>query len=144
MENKQLTEKQFNSIKEFEQIRKERNEKFIVYVKTISTMSVGFLGIMLSLADTEKMSCMKHLFYSITITATSLGILASLIALYGEIASLSVLLNNLQNKIKKHIEENIDKQIFAESDPKGYMTAYYFSLFFFVCALVSATLYSWF
>ena len=144
MENKQLTEKQFNSIKEFEQIRKDRNEKFIVYVKTISTMSVGFLGIMLSLADTDKMNCMKHLFYSITITATSLGILASLIALYGEIASLSVLLNNLRNNIKQHIAENTDKQIFAESDPKEYMIAYYFSLFFFVCALASATLYSWF
>ena len=144
MEKKQLTETQFNSIKEFEQIRKERNEKVIVYIKTISTMSVGFLGIMLSLADTEKMNCMKHLFYSITITATSLGILASLIALYGEIASLSVLLNNLRNNIKKQIAENTDKQIFAESDPKGYMISYYFSLVFFVCALVSATLYSWF
>lgn len=139
-----MTENQFNAIKEFQQIRKERNDKYIIYIKTIVTMAVGFLGIMLSLADTEKMSCLKHLFYSITISTTSLGILASLIALYGEIASLSILLSNLQNDIKKHIDENSDKQIYSESDPKSYMIAHYISLVSFVLTLVSATLYSWF
>lgn len=139
-----MTENQYNAIKAFQEIRNDRNEKYMIFVKTITTMAVGFLGILLSLADTEKMNCIKHLFYLILTSATALGILFSLIILYGEIASLSILLNNHRNNILKQGEEKSDNKVFSDADPKGYMIAHYLCLFFFVCSLVSAILYSWF
>lgn len=139
-----MTENQHNAIKEFQEIRNIRNEKYMIFVKTITTIAVGFLGILLSLADTEKMSCIKHLFYSLLTSTTALGILCSLIVLYGEIASLTILMNNHHNKLLKQVEEGSDNKTFSEADPKGYMIAHYFCLFFFVCSLVCAILYSWF
>lgn len=138
-----MTEKERNYIKEYHRIQKERNEKYMTYLKTVTTMAVGFLGIMLSLADTGKMSCIKHLFYSITVTSTTLGILASLIMIFGEIISLTMLRNNLHDKAKELLEGNNDL-IFSSSDPKGYKIVHFFWIFFFVVSLVSATLYSWF
>ena len=104
-----MTENQHNAIKEFQEIRNIRNEKYMIFVKTITTIAVGFLGILLSLADTEKMSCIKHLFYSLLTSTTALGILCSLIVLYGEIASLTILMNNHHNKLLKQVEEGSDK-----------------------------------
>lgn len=138
-----MTEQDKSYIAEFHRVQNERNEKYMTYVKTVTTMAVGFLGIMLSLADTEKMSCVKHLFYSITVTATSLGILACLIISFGEIASLTLLRNKIYDKAMKQSGENSNLSLIS-SDPKYYMIAHYFWIFFFVCALVSAILYSWF
>ncbi|RTY86743.1 hypothetical protein EKL32_27245 [Flavobacterium sp. GSN2] len=138
-----FTEKEQAYIKEFHSIQKERNEKYMVYVKTVTPMAIGFLGIMLSLADTDKMSCMKHLFYSITITATSLGILASLITSFGEILSLTDLRNNIRDKALQ-LKGGIDNGIPPVTDIKWFEIFHYIWVFSFVCALVSATLYSWF
>lgn len=138
-----MTEQDKSYIAEFHRVQNERNEKYMTYVKTVTTMAVGFLGIMLSLADTEKMNCIKHLFYSITVTATSLGILASLIISFGEVVSLTVLRDKIYDKAMKQSGLN-DNVTLLSSDPKHYMIVHYFWIFFFVCALVSATLYSWF
>ena len=115
----------------------------MVYVKNVTPMAIGFLGIMLSLADTEKMNCMKHLFYSITITATALGILASLVTSFGEILSLTDLRNNIRDKALQ-LKDGIDNGIPPESHIKWLQIFHYIWVFSFVCALVSATLYSWF
>lgn len=143
MEKEQLTETQRDYIKEFHSIQKERNEKYMAYVKTITPMAIGFLGIMLSLADTEKMNCMKHLFYSITITATALGILAALIASFCEIISLTDLRNKIRDKVFQ-LQGGIDNGIPPATDIKWFEVFHYIWVFSFVCALVSATLYSWF
>lgn len=143
MEKEQLTETQRDYIKEFHSIQKERNEKYMAYVKTITPMAIGFLGIMLSLADTEKMNCMKHLFYSITITATALGILAALIASFCEIIFLTDLRNKIRDKVFQ-LQDGIDNGIPPATDIKWFEIFHYIWVFSFVCALVSATLYSWF
>ncbi|MFV8355479.1 hypothetical protein ACNQGB_04765 [Flavobacterium sp. XS1P32] len=138
-----FSEKEKAYIKEFHSIQKERNEKYMVYVKTVTPMAIGFLGIMLSLADTDKMNCMKHLFYSITITATALGILASLITSFGEILSLTDLRNNIRDKALQ-LKDGIDNGTPPETDIKWFEIFHYIWVVSFVCALVSATLYSWF
>ena len=138
-----FSEKEKAYIKEFRSIQQERNEKYMVYVKNVTPMAIGFLGIMLSLADTEKMNCMKHLFYSITITATALGILASLVTSFGEILSLTDLRNNIRDKALQ-LKDGIDNGIPPESHIKWLQIFHYIWVFSFVCALVSATLYSWF
>ena len=138
-----ITEKERAYINEFHSIQNERNEKYMIFVKTVTTMAIGFLGIMLSLADTEKMSCMKHLFYSITITSTALGILASLIMSFGEILSLTDLRNNIRDKALQ-LKDGIDNGISPETDIKWFEIFHYIWVFSFVFALVSATLYSWF
>jgi len=138
-----LTEKDKAYIAEFHKVQNERNEKYMTYVKTVTTMAVGFLGIMLSLADTEKMNCMKHLFYSITITLTALGILASLIVTFGEIISLTGLRNNIRDNALQS-RDGIDTHKPISNDEKIISKVHYIWVFSFVCALVSATLYSWF
>ena len=138
-----MTEEELSYIKEFQNIQKERNEKYMIYLKTVSTMAVGFLGIMLSLADTEKMSCMKQLFYSITTTATALGILASLIMLFGEILSLTVLRDKIHDKALQ-LKDGIRNNDILEADIKWMQIFHYIWVFSFLSALVSATLYSWF
>lgn len=138
-----MTEEELSYIKEFQNIQKERNEKYIIYLKTVTPMAVGFLGIMLSLADTEKMSCMKHFFYSIIITSTALGILASLIMLFGEILSLTVLRDKIHDKALQ-LQDGIRNNDILESDIKWMQIFHYIWVFSFVFALVSATLYSWF
>jgi uncharacterized membrane protein len=138
-----ITEKEQAYINEFHSIQKERNEKYMIFVKTVTTMAIGFLGIMLSLADTEKMSCMKHLFYSITITSTALGILASLTTSFGEIISLTGLRNKIRDKALK-LRDGIDIEVPLSNDIKWFEMFHYIWVFSFVCALVSATLYSWF
>ena len=138
-----ITEKERAYINEFHSIQNERNEKYMIFVKTVTTMAIGFLGIMLSLADTEKMSCMKHLFYSITITSTALGILASLIMSFGEILSLTDLRNNIRDKALQ-LKDGIDNGIPPESHIKWLQIFHYIWVFSFLCALVSATLFSWF
>ena len=143
MEKEQLTEKDKSYIAEFQRVQKERNEKYMAFLKNIIPIAVGFLGIMLSLADTEKMNCMKHLFYSITITLTVLGILASLIMSFGEIISLTGLRNNIRDKALKSRDE-IDIQEPLSYDKKWFEIFHYIWVVSFVFALVSATLYSWF
>lgn len=138
-----LTEKDKSYIAEFHRVQKERNEKYMAFLKNIIPIAVGFLGIMLSLADTEKMNCMKHLFYSITITSTALGILASLIMSFGEILSLTGLRNNIRDKALQ-LKDGIDNGIPPETDIKWFEIFHYIWVVSFVCALVSATLYSWF
>lgn len=138
-----LTEKDKAYIAEFHKVQNERNEKYMTYVKTVTTMAVGFLGILLSLADTEKMNCMKHLFYSITITSTALGILASLIMTFGEIISLTGLRNNIRDNALQS-RDGIDTQKPLSYDKKWFEIFHYIWVVSFVCALVSATLYSWF
>jgi hypothetical protein len=138
-----LTEKDKAYIAEFHKVQNERNEKYMTYVKTVTTMAVGFLGILLSLADTEKMNCMKHLFYSITITSTALGILASLIMTFGEIISLTGLRNNIRDNALQSLD-GIDTQKPLSYDKKWFEIFHYIWVVSFVCALVSATLYSWF
>lgn len=39
-----LTEKDKAYIAEFHKVQNERNEKYMTYVKTVTTMAVGFLG----------------------------------------------------------------------------------------------------
>ena len=148
MAEKELTEKEVAEkmniyITEFRSIQKERNEKYIAYLKNAITMAVGFLGIMLSLADTEKMNYTKHLFYSSTITLTVLGILVSLIMTFYEIKALTVIRNKIYDNAYKLLSEKKEGQ-FPEFDTKWTKTLHFFWVFFFVCALVSATLYSWF
>ncbi len=138
-----ITEKERAYINEFHSIQNERNEKYMIFVKTVTTMAIGFLGIMLSLADTEKMSCMKHLFYSITITSTALGILASLITSFGEIISLTGLRNKIQDRALK-LRDGIDIEVPLSNDIKLFEMFHYIWVFSFLCALVSATLFSWF
>lgn len=148
MNEKELTEKEVSEkfnlyIKEFHSIQKERNEKYITYLKNATTMAVGFLGIMLSLADTEKMNCMKHLFYSTTITLTVLGILVSLVMTFYEIKALTVLRDKIYDNANKLLTEKKEGQL-PEYDTEWTKILHFFWVFFFVCALVSATLYSWF
>ena len=138
-----ITEKERAYINEFHSIQNERNEKYMIFVKTVTTMAIGFLGIMLSLADTEKMSCMKHLFYSITITSTALGILASLITSFGEIISLTGLRNKIQDRALK-LRDGIDIEVPLSNDIKWFEMFHYIWVFSFLCALVSATRFSWF
>lgn len=138
-----LTEKDKSYIAEFHKVQKERNEKYMAFLKNIIPIAVGFLGIMLSLADTEKMNCMKHLFYSITITLTALGILASLIVTFGEIISLTGLRNNIRDSALQS-RDGIDTHKPISNDEKIISKVHYIWVFSFVCALVSATLYSWF
>ena len=143
MEKEKLTETQQNYIKEFHSIQKERNEKYMIFVKNITTIAIGFLGILLSLADTKNMSCMKHLFYSITVTLTALGILVSLITSFGEIISLTGLRNKIRDRALK-LRDGIDIEAPLSNDIKWFEMFHYIWVFSFVCALVSATLYSWF
>lgn len=138
-----MTEQEKSYIAEFHRIQNERNEKYKIYLKNITTMAVGFIGIMLSLADTDKMNCMKHLFYSITITSTALGILASVIMSYGEIISLTSLRDKIYDKVKQPQDDNW-KEIRISSDIKWFEIFHYIWVFSFVVALVSASLYSWF
>jgi len=143
MEKEQLTETQRDYINEFHKIQDERNEKYITYLKTVTPMAVGFLGIMLSLADTEKMNYTKHLFYSITTSSTALGILVSLIMMYGEITSLTRLRNKIRDRALK-LQDEVHNEKILEVDIKWLAKVHYIWVFSFVCALVSATLYSWF
>ena len=138
-----LNEKDKSYISEFHKVQKERNEKYMTFVKTITTMAIGFLGIMLSLADTEKMNYMKHLFYSITTSLTALGILASLITSYGEIINLTFLRNKIRDKALQ-LQAGIDNRNLVESDIKWFVIFHYIWVVSFVFSLVSATLYSWF
>jgi hypothetical protein len=92
---------------ELQQIKKtneERNDKFFSWLRNIISISVGFLGLLISLKSVKKTDFITSMFFIITIFLIALGILCGVILLYSEIHTLHKLRLSQQKEIQKVLD----------------------------------------
>lgn len=125
-----------NRLKELEEITDERNEKLYAWFKTLVTISVGLVGILISFKSDETTSSLKSIFFIITISTLGLGILCALIVLFSEVN----VLNRTRKNRMGHLISRLDGKgglEFEEIKPGIiYNVAYKFSFLFYFLALI--------
>ena len=125
-----------NRLKELEEITDERNEKLYAWFKTLVTISVGLVGILISFKSDETTSSLKSIFFIITISTLGLGILCALIVLFSEV--------NVLNRTRKNRMGHLISRLDGKGGPEFeeikpgiiYNVAYEFSFLFYFLALI--------
>ena len=99
-----MDEKIRKNLLEIKSLSDSRNEKFFSWLKNLITISVGLLGILVSL-NSEKIEDFKtSLAFIITISALALGILFGVILLYSEVH----LLHKARLKKQESLQNKLD------------------------------------
>lgn len=140
-----MTREELNiRILEIKEIQKEKTEKYYSIIRTILTISVGLLGILISLKSETPLPLYKSILYSLAISSIGLGILFSLIVLFSEV--------NVLNQIRKKSYDNIINILdgFPRKDVEFesvkpiwiYRISSRLNIFFYLISLVCLTLYS--
>ncbi len=136
------TEQIKNQLNKIPKIDIERKEKFYEWIKNIVSISVVFLGIIISLKSDNYISDLKRIFFVLSLSTMTFGILLGLIILYSEIHSLNVLRKN----ILEHTQELMNGNETASSPKnvilKGYNFVLFFCFFFYVISLILIVIYS--
>ena len=96
---------------EIKETNDQRNEKFFSWLKNLITISVGFLGLLVSLKSENKTDFITSIFFIITISLIALGILCGVILLYSEVHILHNIRLNQQKEIQKVLDEKNDKLV---------------------------------
>ncbi len=136
------TEKINSQLREIPKIDIERKEKFYDWIKNIVSISVVFLGIIISLKSETCISDLKRLFFILSLSTMTLGILLGLIILYSEIHSLNLLRKN----VLTHTQELVDGKTKDEFPKPVILNQYkyviFFCFFFYIISLISIVIYS--
>jgi hypothetical protein len=136
------TEKINSQLREIPKVDIERRQKFYEWIKNIVSISVVFLGIIISLKSENCISDLKRLFFILSLSTMTLGILLGVIVLYSETHKLNVLRKN----ILVHTQELVDgKSTTAFPKPviiNQYKYVIFFCFFFYIISLISILIYS--
>lgn len=136
------TEKINSQLREIPKIDIERKQKFYDWIKNIVSISVVFLGIIISLKSENCISDLKRFFFILSLSTMTLGILLGLIILYSEIHSLSLLRKN----VLIHTQELVDEKTTTEFPKPVILNEYkyviFFCFFFYIISLISIVIYS--
>lgn len=136
------TEKINSQLREIPKVDIERRQKFYDWIKNIVSISVVFLGIIISLKSENCISDLKRLFFILSLSTMTLGILLGVIVLYSEIHMLNVLRKN----ILVHTQELVDgKSTTALPKPviiNQYKYVIFFCFFFYIISLISIVIYA--
>lgn len=128
-------------LKELEKITDERNDKLYAWFRTLVTISVGLIGILISFKSDETTSSLKSIFFMITISTLGLGILCALVVLFSEVH----VLNRTRKNRMGHLISQLDGQgglVFDEIKPSLlYKIAYNLSFLFYFIALIGLITY---
>lgn len=136
------TEKINNQLREISKIDIERKQKFYDWIKNIVSISVVFLGIIISLKSENCISDLKRLFFILSLSTMTLGILLGLIVLYSETHTL----NALRKNILIHTHELVDRKTTTDFPKPVIINKYnyviFFCFFFYIISLISIVIYS--
>lgn len=131
-----ITQQEVNKrINEIGEIADERNEKTYTWFRTIVTISVGLVGILISFKSDETTSSLKSLFFVITISSLGLGILFSLVFLLAEVNVLNRTLKNRTKYLFSRLDGKDELEIEKILPAFSYKIAYYLSFVFYIIAL---------
>lgn len=117
----------------FIEIDTELSSKYYEFLKNLILTSSAILVAIISLTNTENYNFLAILFRKILISSIGLGILLSLIILYGEIH----VLKNSHNNLRKHInrlyrgENFVNKEAFIIQTDRPIQYEYFEKLCFF-------------
>lgn len=140
MMDKETTIKE--QVNAFEKSQSERQDKYYVFIKTIITLAIGLLGVIVSLKSDIQTSEIKHLFFTTTTILLALGILSGVIILYSEVH----ILNDIQELRAKYIRQLIAnekvKYVTFVARKKYYILFEYLFFFSFSLSLISLVIYS--
>ncbi|MEI7508149.1 MAG: hypothetical protein WCJ62_01650 [Flavobacterium sp.] len=135
-------EKINNQLKEIPNIDIERKEKFYEWIKNIVSISVVFLGIIISLKSDNCISDLKRIFFILSLFSITIGIILGIIILYSEIHSLNLLRKN----ILEHTQELINGKETSVSPKPVILNIYNYIIFicfsFYIISLISIVIYS--
>jgi len=132
-----------NIISQLDAITKIAREKEAGFLRNIVTISVGFLGIIVSLSDTDKMGNLKHFCFSMLTTLLVLAILCSLIFLYGEVRVINRIDSLILTDVNKQLEENTSIARKYVANDKPYDLLKTAALVFYISSLLVLVLFSW-
>jgi len=91
---------------EIKELSDDRGSKYFSWLKNIITISVGLIGILVSLKPDEFNARIDAIWFVITISILALGILSGAILLYSEIH----ILDKYQQKKKEYLQKLIDNE----------------------------------
>ena len=124
-------------INEIGEIAEERNEKTYAWFRTIITISVGLMGILISFKSDDTTSSLKSLFFVITISSLGLGILFSLIFLLAEVNVLNRTMKNRTKYLFSRLDGKDGLEIEKILPATLYRFAYTLSFIFYIVSLFS-------
>lgn len=122
-------------INEIGKIADERNEKTYAWFKTLITISVGLIGILISFKSDNNTSSLKSMFFIITIASMGLGILCSLIFLFAEVNVLNRTMKNRTDYLISRLDGKSELEIKKIVPAFFYSVSYLLSFIFFIIAL---------
>lgn len=128
-------EKARKVINEIADIAEIRNEKIYAWFRTIITISVGLIGILISFKSDDNTSFLKTIFFIITISTLGLGVLFSAIYLFAEV---DVLNRTLKSRVKYFSTLHNTNRLEIEKITPGsfYNIAYYLAFRFYIIGLL--------
>jgi hypothetical protein len=136
------SEKINSQLREIPKIDIERKQKYYDWIKNIVSISIVFLGLIISLKSENCISDLKRLFFILSLSTMTLGILLGLIILYSEIDTLNVLRKN----ILEHTQELVYGKTTTEFPKPVIMNQYkyviFLCFFFYIVSLISIVIYS--
>ena len=139
MENK---EKIYAQLREIPKIDIERKQKYYDWIKNIVSISIVFLGLIISLKSENYISDLKRLFFILSLSTMTLGIILGLVILYSEIHVLSILRKNILEHTKELLAGKITTEFPKNVVMKRYKYVIFFCFFFYIISLISIVIYS--
>ena len=121
------------------------DEKYSNFLKTILSLSVGFLGILVSLRSGEPNTFLQKIFFIVTIILLVIGILCSTILLFSEVHFLREKMNLVWNQLHELLQGKLyEPDIGSVAVPLLYRIAKRAGYTAFVLSLISVCFYSYF
>lgn len=139
MSNSEQIERQ---LREIPKIDIERREKFYDWIKNVVSISVVFLGLIISLKSENCMSDLKHFFFVLSLSTMTIGIIFGIIILYSEIHVLNLLRKNILIHTQELIDKKNTRNLPIVAEIKGYKLICFFCFLFYLLSLVSIIIYS--
>lgn len=140
--DKQTQENIWSKLNDYNEILKIKVNKDFAWFRHILTISIGLLGILVSLKSKTNDNITQQILFIITICTLLLGILSGVIYLYSEIAIESLRLKKKKEYIKLLMEGKSKDVIESLDVNKGYNFCKILSLIMFLIALLCICTYS--
>lgn len=102
-----LTKEEIEDFKKSIEIQKEYNSKKNKYVSGVSTMLIGLLGLLIALKPDEIPQYNQKITYLIALILIALGVLASLVFLFSEVAYVKRSRDEMNKKLLSQYNPNI-------------------------------------
>ncbi|WP_417619836.1 hypothetical protein [Oceanihabitans sediminis] len=130
-------------LEEIKELNDDRQSKYFSWLKNITTISVGLIGILVSLKPEEFNADIDAFWFVITISILAFGILSGAILLYSEIHISDKYRKKKQEYLQKLIDNNHAKiELEWISRPKIYNFIEFFCFSSYALSLVCLVIYS--